>query len=375
MTDELRDLVVLDIPESPPRELGFLDISGQSTRETAICRVYAHFLDAKRSPQISALLSTALLNLIEQEFKNRTSKTVEQKELDMDQFKVEYEVATSSKHRIDLVLQNNAGRSVVIIEAKIFHKLGNPLHSYWNHYDYPPNRKAGVVLSLERMPVSSIRHDHFVNITHTEWLNATVAMGLPHDLPIKDFIYFKDFINNMNHLSTTNEMTPELSFYLKHADKIEKAIKTKQSAFQFVIQQLEKAAIACDLKMFGSNDEWKHINSPDRKSPIYFTVLPQKILTTGGRVSVILELGSAAVKREKELKGIQQKYAHSKGINELSQGNSFYRHYLISTIEINPDSFGQLSQKVCDILNGPLGDARKEMLAILSKPNTPFNEV
>ena len=269
----LISILTLNIPESPPRELGFLDVAGHTTRETTICNVYRYFLDRELSPLLSPIMLEALKELIAEKY----GESGVTKELDLSDYKVRLELSTGNG-RIDIVLDSQVSQSVVIIEVKIYHGLYNNLADYWNKYLYPKNQKAGIVLSLKPMLDKQIGDIGFVSITHNEWLNKVCAKGLPTNLPIRDYIYFNDFVNNMNNLTKSTTMNEQTEFYFDHSNTVEKAIDTKKQAWVYVLSHLKLAAGDLGMELTREKEDWSHIKKKKMMNFCLYTIFPSKIL-------------------------------------------------------------------------------------------------
>ena len=356
---ELYSLLTLDIPAGSPRELGFLDVVGHTTRETTICNVYRYFLDPELSPQISPLMVEALQELIVEKY-GASGVT---KELDLSHYEVQLEVGTENG-RIDIVLESKASQSVVIIEVKIYHWLHNDLEDYWQKFNYPVNQKVGIVLSLELMTESQINNPNFISVTHSEWLNKACNKGLPSSLPIKDFIYFNDFVNNMNHLTNAHTMNETAEFYIRHSQKIKKAIETQSVAYNYVVQAVERVAAHFDWIAYGNSSYWRNLWNQDDKETVYITAFPETIADENGKVILILEIYGVAIPFEKELRGLippDMTPEHWKGGGKM--------HLASKTYNVPLEDFPKLSEKIISFIDSDFIPVKKKMLEFLKGKN------
>jgi len=360
----LYDLATLDIPTQEPREMGFLDVVDHATRENTINNIYRFFLDQQQSPALSNLLMESLLELVENAYQEKGGIS---KILELDAFQVHREYRTQKNGRIDLVLENKEAQQVVIIEVKVYHWLANDLVDYWDTFSYSDDQKIGIVLSLEPMTNEAIRHEHFVSITHAAWLNHARNKGLPHEVPLKELIYFNDFVNNMNHLTKSNEMNPEIEFYLKHAPKINKAIATRAEAFRFVIEQLAKVADRFDWKFYGSSPDWRHLWDEKKKATAYYVVLPNAILDEPGKVTIILELYSHAMQHASALRQHVKEEAQIAGLTPLLDGPTHVTHLFSKTYDLPPEKFETLEEVVFNDIEKKLEPIRKKMMVFLEE--------
>ncbi len=361
---ELIEFLQLDIPTPPPRDYGFLDVVNQATRETTICNVYRYFLSQSTAPKLSERMISALLELLESAFEEKGME----KQIDLSEYEVHLEYSTA-QGRIDILILSRTSRCAIIIEAKIHHALHNNLSDYWSAIDYPEHQKAGVVLGLYPHSDVQIGHSHFVSLTHTDWLNSVVSGGLPHDIAVKNYIYFQDFVNNMNRITYSNEMTPEVKFYLSHPDKIESAIATKKAALEYVITQLQTVAERLNLSVFGSNDHWRNLWDAEKKYPVYYTVFPHDIITSGGQnITIIIELFGKAIAEEESLRQLLKDDALAKRLNNPHHRRAGYVHFLSTTIQLSPESLNLLAEKIVDTIANDLEPVRQKLLKALNCP-------
>ncbi|WP_298417129.1 PD-(D/E)XK nuclease family protein [uncultured Kordia sp.] len=133
----LTDFLALEIPTVKVPPDGFLEIIGLSHYETINSRIYSYFLDQEKNENISSLFIYSLAEIILE----KTGKSII-----IDTFEVFTEVSTT-KGRIDIVIEDCNNKSVIIIENKIYHHLNNPLLDYWKHYKY--KNKLGIILTLK----------------------------------------------------------------------------------------------------------------------------------------------------------------------------------------------------------------------------------
>jgi len=359
---EFFELLKLDVPEPHPRELGFLDVAGKNTSETAICNVYRYFLDPHTSPEISSILMEALFELIEAAYPGFEEKKI----IDLDDYMIELERATG-KGRIDILIASENSKSAIIIEAKIYHVLVNDLNDYWRAIDYPANQKVGVVLGLYHHAPDQIGHPEFISITHSEWLNKAVAKGLSHQVPVKDFIYFKDFVNNMNHLTQSHEMTEEVQFYLRNADKINKALGTKEETLKFVLTQLQTVAGKLGVDLHGSSANWRNIWNKEQKEEVYYTVFPQKITDTAGEVDLVIEISGSAVEHKEALWNWARNDDRASKLVRGIHGNWSFQQLLIKTFKVSAEDFEKLADRVFEVIENELEPIRNDLKAELTK--------
>ena len=95
---ELQQLLELEIPVSPPTEIGFLEITETQSSELINSRLYAYFLNPDRNPKVAELFLESLLEII-----NIKSKGF--KQLTFQNYTCEVEVSLDSRRRIDILIK------------------------------------------------------------------------------------------------------------------------------------------------------------------------------------------------------------------------------------------------------------------------------
>ncbi|MFC2175338.1 PD-(D/E)XK nuclease family protein [Bacteroidota bacterium] len=369
MLSELTDLLLQEIPEPETRRAGFLDVISQNTKENTINDVYQYFLDPIKSPNLSNLLMDSLLELIELGY---AAKGIE-KNLELSDYEVSREYNTG-KGRIDLVVEGAEKSSVIIIEVKIYHWLANDLKDYWNAFkDYEDENKAAIVLTLEPVKDLASNNANFINITHEQWLNHARNKGIPHNTTLEQIVYFNDFVDNMNHLTKSNMVTEEVLFYLNHAEKIDKAIDTKEAAFNFVIDQLSTVASTFDWTLHGSSKRYRHLWDKDNRATAYYAVLPESILNRKGIVKVKLELYSKAIPFKNEVLKLVQKDISKHGLTLGTDGSQYYQHIAYKEYEISPSDFSNMADIVIAGIEKDLEPVRQKIMVFLEENDVHCN--
>lgn len=370
MINELTALLLQDIPEPEQRRLGFLDIITQNTKENTINDVYQYFLSSAKSPILSGLLMDSLLELIEIGYAEKGIK----KELEISDYEV-YREYNTGKGRIDLVIEGAEKSSVIIIEVKIYHWLANDLKDYWNAFkDYKDENRAAIVLTLEPTKQASEKNTNFINITHEQWLNHARNKGIPHNVPIEQIVYFNDFVDNMNHLTRSNMVTEEVLFYLNHAEKIDKAIDTKEAAFNFVIDQLSTVASTFEWTLHGNSKHYRHLWDKDNRATAYYAVLPESILHRKGVVKVKLELYSKAIPFKNEVYKLIQKDISEHGLSLGTDGSQYYQHIAYKEYEVSPSEFSDMAEIVIAGIKKDLEPVRQKIMVFLKEHDVHENK-
>lgn len=247
---ELQQLLELEIPVSPPAEIGFLEISETQSNELINSRLYAHFLNPDRNPKVAELFLETLINII-------ISKKPE-KILSFQNYTCEVEVSLKSRMRIDILIKTKEQKPVqaIIIENKIYDQNNDP-KKFIEYYDFIVTEdlnKVGIYLTLDKRTPN---HSSFINITHSEWMEAIKKRGIPAGLELKEYVYLNDFFSTINNLTMSTEFNSEVEFFFKHNDKVLAAENTRIKARQFFLAQLEIAASELNCTVGDSNDYYK----------------------------------------------------------------------------------------------------------------------
>jgi hypothetical protein len=281
MTENLIRLVTLDIPKPVKKEIGFLELIRKAHDENINSRIYAYFLNQIENPKISDLFKDALLSVIQKKFS---------KEFFIGDFTPELEVVTDLG-RIDIVLMQTDFKKVILIENKIYHHLSNPLDDYWNHYNHISDEdKLGILLSLHPTDVEKEMGDKFLNITHFDWITEIVNTGMPHDIDAKTYIYLKDFLSTMLNFYNTKGMNEQAKFYFDHAQKIQDAIKTSDSALNYLLDEINEVANKLELQVFNASKYSRNIWDERNNRKTYYTVAFRGLMEGNEENYIILEM-------------------------------------------------------------------------------------
>ena len=358
----LQQFIELKVPIAEPKEIGFLEIVGQSTKENPISNVYRHFLDPELSPELSSILIDSLLGLINVKLKILKREV----DLQLDEYSAIREYQTGNG-RIDLVIESQKGRSVIIIEAKIYHSIENDLNDYWNAFEYPESKKVGILLSLKPISSKFIGHDKFINITHAEWLNQAKTFCLPYSLSAKSFIYFTDFFTTMQNLTTGNELTAEVQFYLDYHEKIEAAISCRNSATNFIIQQLDKVCRELGWSLYGTAEEWRNLWDESYGKHVYWTVYPMDILRKKGGILIILEIDGDARKHEIAIREEFEAHWQELGFTAIINKEKHVVHLASISMPFDLREMNQISDKLVEYLKNELEPVRRRLVEFIDK--------
>lgn len=339
--NDLIALLSLEIPKVEARELGFLEISGMAHYENVNSRIYAHFLDQSNNEKLSSLFLNSLIELIYEKSTNSIS---------LEDFCVITEEPTIKGNRIDITLNDQNGKKVIIIENKIYHFLNNDLLDYWDHFKYEDSNKVGVLLTLN--PYINYDHsDKFVNITHLEWTTRIKTNGLPYGLPDKFYTYLNDFFRTIEYLTKKSHMNEQTKFYFEHTQKILLAKQTSDEANKFLIDQMGVLAHKLNWETYGTGTGWRNIWDKMNNCDTFYTIYYQPLIDGNFKVSIIIELIREDMKNELELKDLlETDPLYLKMVKGVSSKNFIQfatREYTltISEIEILADTIFGIIQK------------------------------
>lgn len=316
---------------------GFLDIIGKESNENIISKLYAHFINCDDNDVRSAFVES-LVEIIRKK----------RKDLDFNILMptAKTEVKARNNKRIDLLLMDKDEHSFIIIENKINHWLQNNL---WDYYYFDkkgkkyPNHKIGVLLTLGPYKINDSKlTDKFINITHGEWIGETRKRLIKGKSLSKTDIYLNDFLNNMEKLIKKKNLDEQATFYFQNAKKIDEAIATKKSAYDFLESELNLIASNLNLQLDGFEMKWRNIWDKENNLDVYFTI-DLEDLVKGGKMSyrLILEISGKPRQESNEFLNKVKKLSCFKKLTiEGCESSANYIHfaakdYKISLKELN----------------------------------------
>ena len=322
--ENIKELLAYDIPEFTPPEDGFLEIAGLSHYENINSKIYAYFLNQQKEPEIAEKFLAALFELIQQKKADKI--------ISFDDYEVSTEYATN-KGRIDILIEDKNNQSAIIIENKIYHFLDNPLEEYFEYINGKPENKVGILLTLHHLSTQELKNidSNYINITHKEWIDKIMALGLPANLNPKKYIYLNDFFQTINNLTTEINMNDLAKFYFNHTKKINSALLSLQEAQKFIDNQLEILAQRLNLSVFGKTYVWRNIWDAENEKETYYTIILDSLFNGNNKVTVIIELIGEDFKRKED---VAKHLKNNKNITEkglkinTSAGTTSYCHLI-----------------------------------------------
>ncbi|EMQ95191.1 hypothetical protein D778_02712 [Xanthomarina gelatinilytica] len=318
------------------QNFGFLEIIKKAHNETINSAIYAHFLSSD-DPTIKQAFLSALLAIIE-------IKT--DKKLHFHNPYASTELPTD-EGRIDIVIKDLIEPSTIIIENKLYHWLHNNLKEYWTFFKINDCNKAGVLLTLEPHGIQEEVKEHFINITHWEWVK-NIKDRLDFD-EVKDetnIIYLNDFFNTIERLSTTYKMNTSAKFFFEHAAQVNKANHTLIEGHKFMLDQYRLIASILGLETYGSDINWVNIWDESNILDTYLTITTHDIISGNGyRYRIILELNRND--RDK-VDAITAQFKDHPKFKDKDRGQSkdTYIHFLVKEYEITPEELNVFADHV-----------------------------
>lgn len=289
-----RDLLKVKVPEGVPTETGFFEISGTASSEAVNSRVYRWFLDRVENPQLAPLFRKALQRLALQKL-GRAAAT---KRITLQEYECSLEVETSSRKRIDILLDDTEAKSAIIIENKLHHSLQNDLLDYWKHVSYPEDRKLGVLLTLHPTKVPDGVKSKFANLTHLEWIEAVESEGIPVGLQLHTYGMMTDFFNTIRNQSRDTKINEQARFFFDHRPQVVRAIACQNEAKSYIESEFKSVAEQLQLSYeSGKKGQYCYLKDQQARIDVFYTVVYESLFSSGDpTINIIIELVSSAMK-------------------------------------------------------------------------------
>ena len=340
-------LTQFEIPIIKKNPKTFLEISKQPHYENVISNIYAFFFNTLEEHNLQNLFIKSLLDVIESNQINFSN---------FDDFEVVTEFSTKKGGRIDLLLSNK--EQAIIIENKIYHHLNNDLDDYWESVNIP--NKIGIILSLQPISNSNYAHfnygSHFMNVTHLNLLKQ-VQNNLGKyilDGNEKYITFLKDFIQNINNLSSQTMNKKDIDFYFTHQQKIRETKIFLEDIESHIRQEVEKAGQILEGVYLSNPRTNSYANNILRyyisqlKSNLMFTILFDDLLTKENKLVIIVELQNEALKNREVYKKInftEEELQISFTPNFLNT-NTNWAHFALKEYILSADDIYNLSSYI-----------------------------
>lgn len=336
-----RDLLKVKVPEGVPTETGFFEISGTASSEAVNSRVYRWFLDRVENPQLAPLFRKTLQRLALEKL-GRAAAT---KRITLQEYECSLEVETSSRKRIDILLDDTEAKSAIIIENKLHHSLQNDLVDYWNHVSYPEDQKLGVLLTLRRTNVPDDVQSRFVNITHLEWIETVESERVPIGLPLHTYGMMTDFFSAIRKQSRNKSMNEQAQFYFDHPAQMWKAKECWNEAFDYIKNELVEVGERLDLSPKSYPYYYCHLKDRKRSQDAFYTVMFEDLLRgNDSTISVTIELQGNAIQHMDSLDRVLDENPQSNRLEHRTCERTNYVHYRTKTLVLNSSRIAAMSE-------------------------------
>ncbi|WP_374542193.1 PD-(D/E)XK nuclease family protein [Flavobacterium sp.] len=340
-----------EIPKIKGKPKTFLGIAKQPHYENVWSNIYAFYFDVNEVHQLKDLFIKSLLELIPTSFLVKGGIVLES----FTNFTIMTEYGTKNQKRIDLLLQNE--EQAIIIENKVYHTLNNDLDEYYN--EIKVGSKVGIVLSLH--PVSDIKHPHFINITHAQFLERVLFNLGSYVVEASDkyLVFLKDFYQNINNLSHPVMEKNAIQFYYKNQQEINELVKFKYKLREHIVNQIVNACHQLDgvsklePRANTFNDKRLVYYVSNRHSELMFTVVYEQLLTEEKRMYIAVEMEGSLLKDRKIYEQIhfteeEKQVAFSDHFRTTSMD---WSHFAVQHYHPTEEEIANLSQFIIAKLN------------------------
>ena len=264
LIDEYSNFLNSDIPEFDIPRKSFLECSGLNYKELVNSNLLEFYFNPDEQHKFGDLFLQSLISFLD----DKTRVNVEDK---FEKVEVVREQSTESG-RIDLLIygymeEDEDVKSVIIIENKIYHSIGNPFDDYWSSVKDVSNKyKVGVLLTLkpEKTP------KNFINITHLQLIDRVLKNigSRISDSDDRHLLFLKDYKLTIDNLTKPPKMDDTLKFMFDNGRKITDLIELQKESFlnikkqsKSIVNELNNYGLT--YKMNSSNDYSFGINCYD----------------------------------------------------------------------------------------------------------------
>lgn len=360
---ELQDfLYKTNIPEEKTK-IGFLEIAGKAHHENTNSAVYAHFMNSKNKV-VRDLFLTALVELINE-------KTDRDFEI-FDSF-TSTEVSTNKNGRIDMLIEDRNSDQKVIIENKIYHHVHNDLLDYWDSVKGNSKSKIGILLTLEAHDIPTHVSDHYINITHQEWMQKIRTHPGLIDVDWKYLMYITDFINTINQLTKSYKMNETAEFYFENAEKVKQIKDTETAAHEFLNAQFNVIANELNWYNYGNSVNHKIFWDAPNELSTYLTLITADLLAGHLKYTLILELYGEDIQKENLLKTELENKEFDLSIYKTGEKNSHHSHFLMKDYTLSKEELKTFGEHVVQNIKKDFAKITLESIKFLY-PETDLSE-
>jgi len=233
LIDEYSNFLNSDIPNIDDRRKSFLECSGLSYKELVNSNLLEFYFNPDEQHEFGDIFLQSLISFLD----DKTRINVEDK---FEKVEMVREQSTESG-RIDLLIygyleDSENVKSVIIIENKVYHSIGNPFDDYWNSITEVSNKyKVGVLLTLkpEKPP------KNFINITHLQLIDRVLKNigSRISDGDDRHLLFLKDYKLTIDNLTNPPKMNDSLKFVFDYGSKISNLIELQKGMYQNIKEQ------------------------------------------------------------------------------------------------------------------------------------------
>lgn len=333
------------------RHTGFLEIIRKQHHENINSTLYAYFINSEME-SLKGLFVNALVRVINQK-----------REIDfsINDATAQTEVTTTTG-RIDLLISDRQNKKCIIIENKIFHHLDNDLQEYWDFIGHiSDENKIGVLLTPKATTIPIKMKDKYVNILHSEWIQAIEDAGVPEELPLSHDLYLKDFFNSIKSFSTSYAMDEAAQFYFKNVDAVKKANETMHAAHQFLEGQLQLIATKLGWEQYGNSITWRNFWDEKNHLDTYLTITLQGLLDGKLGFMLILEMNR---KDKENASKMEELFKDHPQFNKMKRGESkgMYLHFGYIDYQIKEDELERFADIVLEKIREDFADLTLQII-------------
>ncbi len=363
ITSEMVELVNYKVPKDRERNNTLFDLSGTAHDELVFTRWYEYFLDKDAKHGLYDLFLQTLLSI--------TGKKIH-----ITDFRVGKNIQTKKGNYLDLLIYgqgSDEGKSI-IIENKIHHWLHNDLLDYWDDTPGPDSNKLGILLTLDQHPIPNSVQGKFVNILHQQWLQAVVNDSASYSLTPEQRVILEHFYNAIMNLSKDLNMNEQVLFFLNNIKTVNDIIKTKQKTTEYILSQLDSAAVQLGLRLGGTRSSYYRTFQIPQAQHIYYTIIFEALLEESQTLWIVLEVNGDGLNQLDKLdlaltEDIND--ARNKGMKHRSNENSAWVHYLSNLYTVDRDNMSNLAEFIVRKINEDFSEITSKAVAVLNSERSP----
>lgn len=265
---EYADILSYKAPKKVELRQNLFDISDTLYKENINSNWYAFFFDTSEAHKLHDLFLSSLCELIYK----KSGKSFEMTKCSV------YTEFPTGKGRIDLVIysgeqeledeKEECYEKAIIIENKINASLNNDLQDYFDAVNTRED-KVGVLLTLESI---NLDNPKYLNITHIE-LASKVKDNLGNYILNGDdkyLLYLKDFLETIEYITKTIDMTENIRYFIKHSKKIENLLAIRDEAYDHTIDLLKREVQESEVFKYKKKNKTNIVLSVEETNLLFY---------------------------------------------------------------------------------------------------------